>query len=400
MVAFLVFIVSTFAHAAPLTNSNNSTAIVPLWVPAPQGRGTIDIFLTCLFTIAICVWTALHLNIDTRPWLRGKLLITSLFVASGIFWPEFVLLVSAKQWIQAKDLRQRIRTHRLGKEQSQEDFSPEISAQALRFFFANPSDQDCQGLTLEIAFYAIMGGFVCKSNSSHPSSEEQSDCKKNTLTPDAFLEILKKNLLSMEAMKKLHDDVKALSKTDVLAKVLACTQASWFVVQCIARKASGLPVLLIELHTVTHVMCALVIFLFWLRKPQHVTHRIFIDDYVDKTVLDRKQEQDHATTSTFLEQKPSSCTTPGDESETSLLANSDAPSGEQYDNDQISDSETYITTEKGIYVSLKYARKLTPEESNRFFSELEESPHFSQTELWNQFRSQHLNFVKRADNTS
>ncbi|KAL7276982.1 hypothetical protein RUND412_000019 [Rhizina undulata] len=143
---------------------------------------------------------------------------------------------------------------------------------------------------MEIAFYAIMGGFTCKANSSNSNSQKQSNPEKNTLEPDAFLEILKKNLLSIETMKNLHDDVKAFSKSDLLAKVLACIQASWFIIQCLTRKATGLPVTLIKLHTATYVLCALLMFTFWLKKPQHVMHRIFIDDYVDKTVPEREQE--------------------------------------------------------------------------------------------------------------
>ncbi|KAL7273154.1 hypothetical protein RUND412_004013, partial [Rhizina undulata] len=304
MVGFLVILLSNFAHAAPLANNS---AIMPLWVPTPRGRGTINILITCLLTITICVWTALHLNIDPRHWFWRMLLNTSKYVASGIFWPEFVLFAAASQWAEARNLRQRIRTHRLGQEKDYGNFSP---TRALQFLFESHSDEDYQGLTMEIAFYAVMGGFAWKSNSSRSNSEKQSNPKEDTLTPDGFLEIVKKNLLSLETVKRLYDDVKALSKSDILAKVLACTQASWFVIQCLARKASGLPVTLIELHTATHVMCAL-----------HVTHRLFIEDYVDKSVLERKQKQEHVATSSSVERRPASWTALTDESETSLLTN-------------------------------------------------------------------------------
>ena len=33
------------------------------WQESPNGRGTMDIIWSCLFTVFICVWTAVHLNV-------------------------------------------------------------------------------------------------------------------------------------------------------------------------------------------------------------------------------------------------------------------------------------------------------------------------------------------------
>lgn len=40
--------------------------------------------------------------------------------------------------------------------------------------------------------------------------------------------------------------------------------------QCIVRKASGLPVTLLEIHVAMHVICAIGMYGFWLNKPQDV----------------------------------------------------------------------------------------------------------------------------------
>jgi hypothetical protein len=46
---------------APLgTSSTNMSAT---WHPEPRGRGTFNILSTCLTTMILCVWTAVHLNI-------------------------------------------------------------------------------------------------------------------------------------------------------------------------------------------------------------------------------------------------------------------------------------------------------------------------------------------------
>jgi len=60
------------------------------------------------------------------------------------------------------------------------------------------------------------------------------------------------------------------SKVNSLAKGLVCIQGCWMLVQGVARKFHGLPVTLLELNTIIHVVCALLMYLLWLKKPQEV----------------------------------------------------------------------------------------------------------------------------------
>lgn len=81
------------------------TEIAPLWVSSPDGRGTWDILYTCIFTILLCVYTAIHLNVpppdDTKKelWLRK-----TKWVAIAIFAPEIVVVNAFLQWKMARDL--------------------------------------------------------------------------------------------------------------------------------------------------------------------------------------------------------------------------------------------------------------------------------------------------------
>lgn len=34
------------------------------WKPSPNTRGTFDILTTCIITMLLCVWTAVHLNVS------------------------------------------------------------------------------------------------------------------------------------------------------------------------------------------------------------------------------------------------------------------------------------------------------------------------------------------------
>ncbi|KAF8246302.1 hypothetical protein K440DRAFT_553831 [Wilcoxina mikolae CBS 423.85] len=67
------------------------------------------------------------------------------------------------------------------------------------------------------------------------------------------------------------------SKSDYLAKVLTCSQASWIVLQCLGRKMQGLPTTLLELNTVVHVLNAFVLYILWWEKPADVGRPSTID---------------------------------------------------------------------------------------------------------------------------
>jgi hypothetical protein len=55
------------------------------------------------------------------------------------------------------------------------------------------------------------------------------------------------------------------SKADTLQKVVIIGQVLWMATQCIVRKVYGLPISLLEIHTMVHVFCALVMFVFWIK---------------------------------------------------------------------------------------------------------------------------------------
>ena len=53
------------------------------------------------------------------------------------------------------------------------------------------------------------------------------------------------------------------SKTNLLGKGLVCMQVIWFVIQCVARKTARYPLVLLEIHTMVHVVCALLMYVLW-----------------------------------------------------------------------------------------------------------------------------------------
>ncbi len=66
------------------------------------------------------------------------------------------------------------------------------------------------------------------------------------------------------------DDIRDKSKANIFAKCLVILQVSWIAVQTISRKATGYPLSPLEIHTLVHAACALVMYLLWFRKPLDV----------------------------------------------------------------------------------------------------------------------------------
>lgn len=73
------------------------------------------------------------------------------------------------------------------------------------------------------------------------------------------------------------------SKADTFQKILVLIQVSWMVMQCIARWMYKLPLTLLEIHTMVHVVCAMVLYGFWfkVRKNPSSTETAEATDHID-----------------------------------------------------------------------------------------------------------------------
>jgi hypothetical protein len=66
------------------------------------------------------------------------------------------------------------------------------------------------------------------------------------------------------------DEIKDRSKADALVKSFVCLQLAWFFAQCVARTIKGLPIALLELHVITHIFCAKLMYILWFKKPYDI----------------------------------------------------------------------------------------------------------------------------------
>lgn len=108
-------------------------------------------------------------------------------------------------------------------------------------------------LGLRYGFCAGMGGLTV-------DVEKLTDALfRMALTPDGVIALAKRG----SPLDILPETISDKSKANIITKVLICIQVLWMVIQCIARKAVGYPLTLLEIHTMVHVFCALTLYILW-----------------------------------------------------------------------------------------------------------------------------------------
>ena len=96
-----------FSTTNALTKNRSKNETVG-WQSDPDGRGTFTLVSSCIFTLTICVYSAMHLNVPPRGesvpnfWLRNIR-----WALLGIFGPELVVFIAWKQYLSAKAVVKR-----------------------------------------------------------------------------------------------------------------------------------------------------------------------------------------------------------------------------------------------------------------------------------------------------
>jgi hypothetical protein len=128
------------------------------------------------------------------------------------------------------------------------------------------------------SFFAQMGGFAFDTDNSGEPYIPGSP--RLHLTANGAAALAK--LGHLPNVSKAHISDK--SKVDSLGKALVIIQGGWLVVQCIARRAGHLPLTLLELNTLAHVVCALIMYALWWDKPLNIRDPLILSgDWVRPT---------------------------------------------------------------------------------------------------------------------
>ena len=82
---------------------DNAAGIVG-WTEAPNRRGTLDLLITCLLTLSLCVWSAMHLNVPANDTPRQVYIRFIKWGLIGIIAPELVVVCAWMQNVSARTL--------------------------------------------------------------------------------------------------------------------------------------------------------------------------------------------------------------------------------------------------------------------------------------------------------
>ena len=260
--AFTVYPIVITAAPLPQTNNTNTTEG---WVSDPNGRGTFSIISSCILTLSLCVWSAIHLNVprhgetEVQAWLK-----TTKWVILGILAPELVTWVAWRQYASARKLQRLVEEHfkesnPVRKYEGQSDLE---SASTL-------SDW-----TLVHSFYAGMGGFAFTLDESLPFA---SNHPRLTITPRGMALLAQCGHLPDITKEEILDK----SKADNLSKFISCLQAIWMLIQILGRVATNLPVTQLEVNTVAHILCAFLIYILWWHKPKLIAEPTKLNELQD-----------------------------------------------------------------------------------------------------------------------
>lgn len=213
--------------------SNNKTELHECgpqgWISVPSGRGTSDIIWSCCFTMFLCSWSCLCVNVPARKdkpriiFIR-KLLLTGL----ALLGPEFIFQIAIAQWESAR--------------QSVTDFR----ALGIEWW------------TMKHGFYADMGGYMLKPKDfmEFPINAKQ----LHYLIQKGYVRDLKND-------DRLIEDK---NKVDAMLRLITLCQSLWFIISTCGRAWLQLAITTGELTTAAFIVCSVATTICWWYKPADV----------------------------------------------------------------------------------------------------------------------------------
>ncbi|UNI21782.1 hypothetical protein JDV02_007738 [Purpureocillium takamizusanense] len=256
------------------SNGSSGTASYVGYVSDPNGRGTTSLVLSCLLTLILCVWSALHLNVPARRrsiiqvfWLNIR------WIFAGIYAPELVVFVAWRQWCSARMLQQHIlHLHADAKERGDDRSSETTHSDLPPWTMAHSFFACAGGFAIELE--SLSGGVLDQSHLSDGDNGEKTESPRLTLTARGVMLLASSGFVPRVTKAEIEDK----SKANDLAKATVIVQATWMLVQVIGRLAAHLPVTLLEVNTVAHVLCAFAMYVFWWDKPLLPNEPIILRD--------------------------------------------------------------------------------------------------------------------------
>ncbi|KZP06426.1 hypothetical protein FIBSPDRAFT_764447 [Athelia psychrophila] len=273
---------------------------------SPQGciyiktcRTLHQIVGSCVVTIFACAWFAVHRNIPAPKPPPSR--IPNVFFRFA-HWarsfvqdqrePAIVLVVAllAPEWILAWALRQALVARRLTRK-LEKARSKAIAAQIKRRITVLHPYMDADGVPRSSDGHSSLDRSAANQTDEHIQlirvnrhrntpqrawslirDQRESAIFYNKsgplrpLSPEDVLELVSRGHLVPPTAEEISNQ----SKGDVLSKGVAIIQTLWFVIQCIVRRAEGLPVTSLEVMTLAYTVMTVAMYITWWDKPLNV----------------------------------------------------------------------------------------------------------------------------------
>ena len=205
------------------------------WQGDPNGRGTWTILWSCLATIFICTWSALHLDVPKRHEWWYLMLRKLGWMCIAATAPEVVLLYAAENFFLAQKLSRHLK------------------------------DQDRSEWTLTHMQFAVADGF--RTRTSHG--------KIAKITAEKLRELIETDRIPNPPVS--GEELRSRSKSDWIIKTVAIFQIAWFGIQTLFRAIQHFQTTALEIMTVAFVFCSVFIYAFSYYLPQDVEFPVILD---------------------------------------------------------------------------------------------------------------------------
>ncbi|TRX89054.1 hypothetical protein FHL15_010073 [Xylaria flabelliformis] len=241
----------------------NSTLVG--FVSDPDGRGTLSLLFSCLLTLGLCVWSAVHLNLPEYNESEVHYLYRYLkWSMLGVFGPELVIWAAWRQFISARALTKmivKVTFEYVLRTSLDTDYS-------FKGGYLDDDEKRAKKWTMVHSFYAGMGGFAFDLAADDKSNGPRfiPYLRRLHVTPRGIQVLATCGLLPKVPESEITDK----SKADGTAKLIACFQVVWMLIQALTRLAIGLPVTPLETNTIGHVLTALINYALWWHKPRMI----------------------------------------------------------------------------------------------------------------------------------
>jgi hypothetical protein len=204
---------------------------------APNYRGTLDILWSCLFTIFLCCWTAIHVDIPPpgSPW-QQQYLDRTICLLIGTIAPEIFIYIAFFE--------------RMGVRNYHKNSPPGIEADKW---------------TLAHIYFAEMGGFCVR----FPDPNSDGPETVGNLSRRALYDLLREGHIQQSELPT-EGSIKDKGKADGIIKVFTLVQILWLLIQSIARGIQHLPLTTLEISTLAYIPCAILVYYLWWDKPYDV----------------------------------------------------------------------------------------------------------------------------------